>query len=109
MTQTGGFENQKALQDYADAHDLAYVWEGMRVFAKRWRLAPLARPGTYELVEVRTRRGVTRALLFPRTILRAEFEANAPMREATRIKRERLRAKRTAKEAAKYAAKQRPS
>ena len=37
MTQPGEFESQKALQDYADAHDLAYVWEGMRVFAKRWR------------------------------------------------------------------------
>ena len=66
MTQPGQFENQKALQDYADAHDLAYVWEGMNVFAKRWRLAQRAQPGTYELVEVRTRRGVTRALLFPK-------------------------------------------
>jgi hypothetical protein len=90
--QQGKFENQKALQD------LTYVWEGMRVFAKRWRLAQLAQPGTYELVEVRTRRGVTRALLFSNTILRAEFEANAPMREALRIKRERLRAKRAAKQ-----------
>jgi hypothetical protein len=35
---------------------------------------------------------VTRALLFPKAILRAEFEAAAPMREAMRIKRERLRA-----------------
>jgi hypothetical protein len=98
VTQPGQFENQKALQDYADAHDLAYVWEGMNVFAKRWRLAQRAQPGTYELVEVRTRRGVTRALLFPKTILRAEFEANAPIREAMRIKRERLRAKRAGKQ-----------
>jgi hypothetical protein len=96
--QPGQFANQKVLQDYADAHDLAYVWEGMKVFAKRWRLAQLAQPGTYELVEVRTKRGVTRALLFPKTILRAEFEAEAPMREAMRIKRERLRAKRAAKQ-----------
>ena len=29
--QQGRFENQKSLQDYADAHDLTYVWEGMRV------------------------------------------------------------------------------
>jgi hypothetical protein len=96
--QQGKFENQKALQDYADAHDLTYVWEGMRVFAKRWRMAQLTQPGTYELVEVRTRRGVTRALLFPKAILRAEFEADAPLREAMRIKRERLRAKRAAKQ-----------
>ena len=69
----------------------------MKVFAKRWRLAQLAQPGTYELVEVRTSRGVTRALLFPKAILRAEMEAAAPMREALRIKRERLAAKRAAK------------
>ena len=96
--QQGKFENQKALQDYAEAHDLTYVWEGMRAFAKRWRMAQLAQPGTYELVEVQTSRGVTRALLFPKTMLRAEFEANAPLREAMRIKRERLRAKRVAKQ-----------
>src|SRR5437588_6825137 len=96
------FANQKALRDYADAHDLTYVWEGMNAFAKRWRLAQLARPGTYELVEVQTRRGVTKALLFPKAILQAEFEAAAPMREAMAIKRERLRALR-AKRAAERA------
>jgi hypothetical protein len=70
----------------------------MWVFAKRWRMAQLTQTGTYELVEVRTRRGVTRALLFPKAILRAEFEADAPLREAMRIKRERLRTKRAAKQ-----------
>jgi hypothetical protein len=91
------FENQKALQDYAEANDLTYVWEGMKAFPKRWRLAQLAQPGVYELVEVRTTRGVTRALLFPKAILRAEFEAAAPMREAMKIKRERLQARRAAR------------
>ena len=81
---TSKFENQKALQDYAEAHDLEYVWEGMNAFAKRWRLARLAQPGTYELVEVQTKRGINRALLFPKAILRAEFKADAPMREAMR-------------------------
>ena len=95
MTQPGEFENQKALQDYADAHDLAYVWEGHE--SVRY-LAQLAQPGTCELVEVATRRGVMRALLFPKAILRVEFEAAAPMREAMRIKRERLRAKRATRE-----------
>jgi hypothetical protein len=99
--QRGEFANQKALRDYADAHDLAYVWEGMNAFAKRWHLAQLAQPGTYELVEVRTRRGMTRALLFPNAMLRAEFEADAPMREALAIKRERLQAKRAAKQRSK--------
>ena len=104
-TQRGEFANQQALRDYADAHDLEYVWEGMNAFAKRWRLAQLARPGTYELVEVRTKRGVTKALLFSKAILQAEFEADTPMREALAIKHERLRAKRAAKEAAGRAGK----
>jgi hypothetical protein len=40
---------------------------------------------------------MTKALLFSKAILQAEIEANAPMREALAIKRERLRAKRAAK------------
>jgi hypothetical protein len=39
-------------------------------------------PGQYEIVEVHTRRGITRALLFPKAILRAEWEADAPVRGA---------------------------
>jgi hypothetical protein len=70
----------------------------MPTFTKRWRLAQLSRPGEYELVEVRTSRGMTKALLLSKAILQAEFEANAPMREALAIKRERLRAKRAEKE-----------
>jgi hypothetical protein len=97
--QPGEFENHKELYEYADAHGLAYAWEGMSTFTKRWRLAQLSQPGEYHLVEVRTRRGVTRALLFPKAIVRAEFEANAPFREAVKIKRERLRAKKAAKRA----------
>jgi hypothetical protein len=96
-TPRGEFASQNALREYADAHGLAYVWEGMNAFAKRWRLAQLEQPGTYELVEVRTRRGITKALLFSKEILQAEYEADAPIREAMAIKRERLRAKREAK------------
>jgi hypothetical protein len=51
------------------------------------------------LPAARTKRGVTKAMLFAKAILRAEFEANAPFREALRIKRERLQAKRAAKKA----------
>jgi hypothetical protein len=107
-TQRGEFANQKAVSDYAEAHDLAYVWEGTPAFTKRWRLAQLSRPGAYELVDVRTRRGMTKALLFSKAILQAEFEATAPLREALAIKRERLLAKRAAKEkdAAERASKQ---
>jgi hypothetical protein len=46
------FENQKGLQDYAEANELTYVWEGMKAYPKRWHLAQLAQPGMYELVDV---------------------------------------------------------
>jgi hypothetical protein len=45
-------------------------------------------------VDVRTRSGVRRALLFPKAILQAEFAANAPLREVLAIQRERWWAKR---------------
>jgi hypothetical protein len=92
------FANQRALIQYAEAHDLAYAWEGSNAFAKRWRLAQLAQPGQYELVEVPTKRGMSKALLFSRAILRAEYEASRPFREAMAIKRERLAARRAARE-----------
>ena len=38
---------------------------------------------------MRTKRGTTRALLFAKAILQAEFEADRPFREATAIKRAR--------------------
>jgi hypothetical protein len=94
----GQFANQTALMEYADTHDLAYAWEGSHAFRKRWRLAQLAQPGQYELVEVPTRRGMSKALLFPKAILRAEAEADRPFREAIAIKRERLAARRAAKD-----------
>jgi hypothetical protein len=92
------FANQKELIDYAEAHDLAHAFEGSGSFAKRWRLAQLAQPGRHMLVEVQTSRRLTKALLFPRAILRAEAEADRPFREARAIKRERLAAKRAAKD-----------
>jgi hypothetical protein len=85
------FRDQYALRDYAEEHDLAYVWEGQAAFSNRLRTLA---PGQYERAEVRTKRGITRALLFPREILRAEWQAAAPLREAVAIKRERLRARR---------------
>jgi hypothetical protein len=71
----------------------------MPAFVKRQRLLSADQ---YEIVDVRTSRGARRAMLFPKAILKAEFEANAPLREAVAIKRERLRALR-----ARRAAKQR--
>jgi hypothetical protein len=49
----------------------------------------------YEIVDVRTYLGVRRAMLFPKTILQDEFEAN---REVLAIKRERWRGKRAGKQ-----------
>ena len=92
------FANQKALVDYAEQNGLVYVWgwiERQRVispaFTKRKRLLS---PDQYEIVDVRTSRGVRTAMLFPKAILQAEFEAN---REALAIKRERWRARRSSK------------
>jgi hypothetical protein len=64
-------------------------------FVKRRRLLSTDQ---YEIVDVRTSRGVRRAMLFPKAILEAEWAADAPFREALAIKRERLRAKRAAKQ-----------
>jgi hypothetical protein len=64
-------------------------------FVKRQRLLS---PDQYEIVDVHTSRGVRRAMLFPKAIIQSEFEANAPLRAALAIKRERLRAKRAEKQ-----------
>jgi hypothetical protein len=82
------FADQKAFQDYVKLHDLVYLWKGTRLFAMR--CAQLS-PEQCEVVEVRTKRGVTRALLFPKALLRAEWKAAAPPREALAMKRQRLR------------------
>jgi hypothetical protein len=92
------FANQKALVAYAEQNGLIYLWEGMHVFAKWQRLLS---PDRYEVVEVRTSRGMNRAMLFSKAIVQAEWEANAPIREALAIKRERWRARKAAIEGAK--------
>jgi hypothetical protein len=99
------FANQKALVDYAERKGLVFVWAfGKRhgqlspvaVFTKRQQLLS---PDQYEIVDVRThRRGVRRAMLFPKAILQAEFAANATVRQRMAIKRKQLRAKRAAKQ-----------
>src|SRR4029077_13585767 len=79
------FANQKALIEYAEQNGLAYLWEGMHAFAKRQQQLS---PEQYEIAEVRASRGVTRVMLFSKAIIQAEWEANAPLREAMAIKRE---------------------
>jgi hypothetical protein len=93
------FANQKELVAYAEQNGLAYEYERMPAFSKRQRLLP---PEQYEIAEVRASRGgVSRVMLFSKSIIQAEWEANAPLHEAMAIKRERwrvLRAKRAAKQ-----------
>jgi hypothetical protein len=85
------FANQKALLAYAERNALVFAWERSPAFARRQRLLS---PEQYEIVEVRTSRGMSRPLLFSQAILLLEWEANAPLREAMAIKGERWRVKR---------------
>ena len=62
--------------------------EGTRAFTTRQRLLSADQ---YEIVDVRTDRGMTRAMLFPKAILKAEWDAAAPLRDALTIRRERWR------------------
>jgi hypothetical protein len=93
---------QKSAYRLCRANGLVYVWAfSMReqlvspAFTKRQQMLS---PDQYEIVDVRTLRGVRRAMLFPKAVLQAEFEANAPLRERMAIKRKQLRAKRPAKQ-----------
>jgi hypothetical protein len=80
-----------------------YIW----AFAIRQRMPSpafterqrLLSPDQYEIVDVRTARGVRRVTLFSKAILQAEFEAN---REVLAMKREGWRAKRATKQRATH-------
>ena len=82
------FPNPKALQDYVKIHDLVYLREGTPFFNKRFLQLS---PDQCEVVTVTTTRGPTRALLFRKALLRAEWEAEAPPREGVGVKHQRLR------------------
>ena len=73
------FANQKALVAYAEQNDLAYEYEYTPAFAKRQRLLS---PEQYDIVEVRTSRGVSRVMLFSKAIIQGEWEAKCT---ATRV------------------------
>jgi hypothetical protein len=81
-------QTKRPLVAYAEQNDLAYEYEYTPAFAKRQRLLS---PEQYDIVEVRTSRGVSRVMLYSKAIIQAEWEANAPLRESMAIKRERLR------------------
>jgi hypothetical protein len=96
------FANQKALLDYAEQNGLVYVWAFSiseqlvsTAFTKRQQMLS---PDQYEIVDVRTLRGVRRAMLFPKAVLQAEFAANTTVRQRMAIKRKQLRVKRAVKQ-----------
>ena len=62
------FQGQAELHDYAERNCLEYAWEYTPAFAKRQRLLS---PEQYEIVEVRTSRGVSRVMLFSNAIIEA--------------------------------------
>src|ERR1700720_4040629 len=70
------FANQKALVAYAEQNDLAYEYEYTPAFAKRQRLLS---PEQYEIVEVRTSRGVSRVMLFSKAIRPSYRPSGRPM------------------------------
>jgi hypothetical protein len=80
------FASPKALINYTEQNGLVYVW----AIPVRQRLLSAAfterqellLPDQYEIVDVRTSYGVRRAMLFPKTILQAEFTAKPRSREA---------------------------
>ena len=82
------FTSQKALRNHAELTGYVHLWEGTRAFTTRQQLLSADQ---YEIVDVRTDRGMTRAMLFPKAILKAEWDAAAPLRDGLTIRRERWR------------------
>jgi len=61
-------QDVRVLPSDAEQNGLAYAWEGTAAFAKRMRYL---KPEQYQLMAVHTHRGMTRVLLFSKSILRA--------------------------------------
>ena len=77
------FAGLKGPRDYAQRNRKLYVYEGTPQFAERQRRLSSEQ---YEIADVRYSQGVRRVLLFPKAILKAEWDA-APLRHALGIKR----------------------
>ena len=73
------FTSQKALRNHAELTGYVYLWEGTHAFTTRQRLLSADQ---YEVVDVRTDRGMRRAMLLPKAILKAS--GTPPRRCATR-------------------------
>jgi hypothetical protein len=66
------FPHHQAVHEYAEAHGLAYAWEGTAEFEERKRVLT---PEQYQLMAVHTPWGITLALMFSKEIARAEAKA----------------------------------
>ena len=60
------FPHHAEVYEYAEQNGLAYVWEGTRAFEKCLRILA---PEQYQILAVHTQRGMTRVLLFSKSIL----------------------------------------
>jgi hypothetical protein len=77
------FANSRALQEYARRCRKLYAWEGTPPSAAvRRRLSP----DRYEIVDVLHSQGVWRAMLFPKLVLRSEWDRDAPPQKALRAR-----------------------
>jgi hypothetical protein len=70
------------------------LWEGTAAFENRRRTLA---PEQYQILAAHTPKGMTRVILFPKDILKAEWKADAPRRDALADKRARGWAKREAR------------
>jgi len=68
------FATPKKLYDYAEQTGNVYLWEGMLAFAKRLRVLS---PEQYQIVDVRTSRGMRRATVGPAVHVTLSSAANA--------------------------------
>ena len=84
------FASEKALKKHAEQTDCFYAWESTATFAK-WE--EMLSRDQYELADVRTSEGVRRVMLFPKAILKAEWELDAPLRQALGINPRRVQGK----------------
>jgi hypothetical protein len=80
------FASEAALKKHAEVIGDFYAWEGTASFA-RWQ--SLLKRDQYEIVDVRTSQAVKRAMLFPKAILKPEWELDPPLREGLGINRPR--------------------
>ena len=79
------FENYIAVQEYAKAHDLDLAWAGTALYDKRKRLLTADQ---FEIRQVKARKGLTKVILFSKSITQAEWEADAPHRDRLAAKRQ---------------------